>query len=190
MTPMFRVGLGQDSHRFSNDAGRPLVLGGVIVPGARGLDGNSDADVVLHALCRALEQAIGDDAFSRYADDMSRNGINDSREYVKVARANVARAGYAVNNVGLTIEALAPKIEPLRDAIKATVASLLGIAPGAVGVNASTGEDLTTFGRGEGIQAFAIVSLVASATGEAVPSQGPEGPSARERRRPTRKGGE
>jgi len=190
MTPMFRVGLGQDSHRFSNDARRPLVLGGVIVPGARGLDGNSDADVVLHALCRALEQAIGDDAFSRYADDMSRNGINDSREYVKVARANVARAGYAVNNVGLTIEAQAPKIEPLRDAIKATVASLLGIAPGAVGVNASTGEDLTAFGRGEGIQAFAIVSLVASATGEAVPSQGPEGPSARERRRPTRKGGE
>lgn len=190
MTPMFRVGLGQDSHRFSNDARRPLVLGGVIVPGARGLDGNSDADVVLHALCRALEQAIGDDAFSRYADDMSRNGINDSREYVKVARANVARAGYAVNNVGLTIEAQAPKIEPLRDAIKATVASLLGIAPGAVGVNASTGEDLTAFGRGEGIQVFAIVSLVASATGEAAPSQGPQGASAHERRRPTRNRGE
>ena len=99
MTPMFRVGLGQDSHRFSNDAGRPLVLGGVIVPGARGLDGNSDADVVLHALCRALEQAIGDDEFSRYADDMSGNGINDSREYVKVARANVARAGFTPGRI-------------------------------------------------------------------------------------------
>lgn len=160
MTKAFRVGLGQDSHRFSQDPERPLVLGGVVVQGARGLDGNSDADVVLHALCRALEQAIGNDGFSRYADDMSRNGVNDSREYVKVARANVERAGYVVNNVGLTIEAHTPRIDPLRDAMKTSIATLLGIAAGDVGINASTGEALTAFGRGEGIQAFAIVSLV------------------------------
>jgi 2-C-methyl-D-erythritol 2,4-cyclodiphosphate synthase len=170
MNLMFRVGLGQDCHRFSADAGRPLVLGGVVVPGVRGLDGNSDADVVLHALCRALEQAIGIDAFSGYADEMSRNGINDSREYVKVALGSVVRAGYTVNNVGLTIEARTPKIAPLQQALKDSVAALLRITPGAVGVNASTGEDLTAFGRGDGIQAFAIVSLV-------------------ERRRPTRKRG-
>ena len=168
MTTAFRVGLGQDSHRFSDDATRPLVLGGIVVQGARGLDGNSDADVVLHALCRALEQAIGNDAFSRYADEMSRNGVNDSREYVKVARANVERAGYAVNNVGLTIEARRPKLDPLRDAIKTSVATLLGIDPRDVGMNASTGEALTAFGRGEGIQAFAIVSLV-SVTSKAAP---------------------
>jgi 2-C-methyl-D-erythritol 2,4-cyclodiphosphate synthase len=179
---MFRVGLGQDSHRFSADAGRTLVLGGVVVPGGRGLDGNSDADVVLHALCRALEQAIGTDGFSHYADAMSSDGIYDSREYVKVALANVHRAGYDVGNVGLTIEARTPKIDPLREAMKASVAALLQIAPGAVGINASTGEDLTAFGRGEGIQAFAIVGLVAKA-----PRQGPQGPSPRERRRPTRK---
>lgn len=168
MTTAFRVGLGHDSHRFSDDATRPLVLGGIVVQGARGLDGNSDADVVLHALCRALEQAIGNDAFSRYADEMSRNGVNDSREYVKVARANVERAGYAVNNVGLTIEARTPKLDPLRDAIKTSVATLLGIDPRDVGMNASTGEALTAFGRGEGIQAFAIVSLV-SVTSKAAP---------------------
>jgi 2-C-methyl-D-erythritol 2,4-cyclodiphosphate synthase len=168
MTTAFRVGLGQDSHRFSADANRPLVLGGIVVQGARGLDGNSDADVVLHALCRALEQAIGNDAFSRYADEMSRNGVNDSREYVKVARANVERAGYVVNNVGLTIEARTPKIEPVRDAMKASVAALLDIDPSDVGINASTGEALTAFGRSEGIQAFAIVSLV-SAPGERAP---------------------
>ena len=122
---MFRVGLGQDSHRFSPDAGRALVLGGVVVPGGAGLDGNSDADVVLHALCRALEQASGSDGFSRYADAMSRNAINDSREYVKVALANVHRAGYDVGNVGLTIEARTPKIELLREAMKNSVAALL-----------------------------------------------------------------
>ena len=161
MIPHVRVGLGQDSHRFSADAARPLVLGGVTVSGARGLDGNSDADVVLHALCRALEQAIGQDGFSRYADEMSRNGVNDSREYVKVALGRVVQAGYAVNNVGLTIEARTPRIAPLQDAMKQSVASLLQVAAAAIGINASTGEDLTAFGRGEGIQAFAIVSLVA-----------------------------
>ena len=163
---MFKVGLGQDSHRFSVDLGRALVLAGVRIAGAPGLEGDSDADVVLHALCRALEQALGEDAFSRYADAMSGNGIDDSREYVRVARARVEQAGYRVNNVGLTIEARTPKIEPHRVAMKESVAALLNVPPGAVGINASTGEGLTAFGRGEGIQAFAIVSLVANPAGE------------------------
>ena len=138
------------------------MLGGVHVPGEAGLDGNSDGDVILHALCRALEQAIGRGSFSRYADEMSRNGVNDSREYVKVASSHVGEAGYRVNNVGLSIEARRPKIEPLSEAISSVVAGLLGIAADAVGVNATTGEDLTPFGKGEGIQAFAIVSLEAA----------------------------
>jgi 2-C-methyl-D-erythritol 2,4-cyclodiphosphate synthase len=158
---MFRVGFGQDSHRFSSNPERKLILGGVLIPGAPGLDGNSDADVVLHALCRALEQAVGRGEFSRYADEMSRNGINDSREYVKVARALVEQAGYRVNNVGLSIEARTPKIDPLCDAMKKIVAGLLDIAPTAIGVNATSGEDMTPFGKGQGIQAFAIVSVVA-----------------------------
>jgi 2-C-methyl-D-erythritol 2,4-cyclodiphosphate synthase len=162
-TSQFRVGLGQDSHRFSGDPARKLVLGGVTIDGEPGLDGNSDADVVLHALCRALEQAIGTDGFSRYADQMSRDGIDDSREYVKVARANVERAGYRVNNVGLTIEGARPRIDPLVDRMKASVALLLDVPPGAIGINASTGERMTPFGRGEGVQAFAIVSLVSLA---------------------------
>jgi len=158
---MFRVGFGQDSHRFSTDSSRKLVLGGVLIPGAPGLDGNSDADVVLHALCRALEQAVGRQDFSRYADEMSRNGINDSREYVKVARTHVEQAGYRVNNVGLSIEALKPKVDPFCDAIKTVIAGILGIPPSAIGVNASSGEHMTPFGKGEGIQVFAIVSIIA-----------------------------
>lgn len=156
---MSRVGLGQDSHRFSADPARRLVLGGVVVAGQPGLDGNSDADVVLHALCRALEQAIGTDAFSQYADEMSRKGINDSREYVKVARLHVEEAGYGVNNVGVTIEAHRPKIDPIRVEMKRSIAELLGIAEDDVGVNATTGERMTPFGKGEGVQAFVIVSL-------------------------------
>jgi 2-C-methyl-D-erythritol 2,4-cyclodiphosphate synthase len=158
---MFRVGFGQDSHRFSNDVNRKLVLGGVLIPGVRGLDGNSDADVVLHALCRALEQAVGNQDFSRYADEMSRTGINDSREYVKVAKAHVEGAGYRVNNIGLSIEAREPKVDSFCEAMKNAVAEILDIAPGAVGVNATSGEQMTPFGKGEGIQVFAIVSVVA-----------------------------
>ena len=160
MKPLFRVGLGQDSHRFSTDPARRLVLAGVPVEGAPGLDGNSDADVVLHALCRALEQAIATDGFSQYADAMSRRGINDSREYLKVAVSNVEAAGYRVNNVGVTIEAQRPKIDPVRHALKASLCALLGLPADAIGINASTGERMTPFGQGEGIQAFAIVSLV------------------------------
>ena len=156
---MFRVGFGQDSHRFSSDGTRKLVLGGVTVPNEAGLAGNSDADVVLHALCRALEQAIGLDSFSRYADEMSRNGINDSREYLKVAKRHLQEAGYRVNNIGLTIEASKPRIEPLSALMKRSIAGILEINEGAIGINASTGEGMTPFGRGEGIQTFAIVSL-------------------------------
>ncbi len=160
---MFRVGFGQDSHRFSSDATRKLVLGGVLIPGAQGLEGNSDADVVLHALCRALEQAVGRQDFSHYADEMSRNGINDSREYVKVARIHVEEAGYRVNNVGLSIEALKPRVAAFCDAMKNVVAEILAVAPGAIGINATSGEHMTSFGKGEGIQAFAIVSIIAEA---------------------------
>ena len=160
---MFRIGFGQDSHRFSTNPERKLILGGVDFPGTTGLDGNSDADVVLHALCRALEQATGNDSFAQYADAMSASGINDSREYVKIAKSHVEDAGYRVNNVGLTIEADRPRIEPMRQQLKESVATLLDIPVQAVGINASTGETLTSFGKGEGIQAFAIVSLVSRA---------------------------
>ncbi len=113
----------------------------------------------MHALCRALEQAIGLDSFSQYADEMSQRGIEDSRAYVEVARSHVEAAGYRVNNKGLSIEARQPRIDLLRDAIKTSVANLLGIGADAVGVNATSGEQMTPFGKGEGIQAFAIVSL-------------------------------
>ena len=161
---MFRVGFGQDSHRFSSDPNRKLRLGGVLIPDAPGLDGNSDADVVLHALCRALEQAVGKEDFSGYADEMSRNGITDSREYVKVAKRHVEQAGYRVNNIGLSIEALKPKIDVFCDAMKNLIAGMLDISPAAIGINATSGEGMTPFGKGEGIQAFAIVSIVAEAS--------------------------
>lgn len=157
---MFRVGFGQDSHKFSCDQERKLMLGGVEVPGEPGLDGNSDADVVIHALCRALEQAIAGDSFFIYADKLHAQGINDSLEYLKIAKQHIAESGFIISNIGLSLECQRPKIIPIADAIRQTIADTLEIDISQVGINATSGEGMTPFGRGEGIQTFAIVSLI------------------------------
>lgn len=156
---MFLVGLGQDSHRFSTDSKRKLILGGVAIENERGLEGNSDGDAVIHAICRALEQAIGGESFSIYADKMNQEGINDSREYLKIALNHVKEKGYFINNLGLSLECQKPKIIPIAENMKKSLAEILEIETERIGINATSGEDLTTFGKGEGIQVLAIVSL-------------------------------
>jgi 2-C-methyl-D-erythritol 2,4-cyclodiphosphate synthase len=156
---MFRIGLGQDSHRFSEEGNKKLILGGIEVVGERGLVANSDGDVILHALCAAIEQALGRVNFSVYADEMCRAGITDSAQYLQIAKAHLKEDGYRINNLGISIEALRPKILPLEEKMKMHLAELLGIDKGAIGINATTGESLTAFGRGEGIQALVIISL-------------------------------
>ena len=158
---MIRVGLGQDSHAFEPDGSeKPLILGGVVFPGHPGLLANSDGDVVLHALFNALSQAIGKRSLGIYADPICQQGITDSRAYLKVALDMVREAGYTVNNVGVSIEARRPKIEPMSEQMKRSLCALLDLADDQVGITATTGEGLTAFGRGEGIQVFVIVSLV------------------------------
>jgi 2-C-methyl-D-erythritol 2,4-cyclodiphosphate synthase len=157
---IFRVGLGQDSHRFSTDPSRKLILGGVEVSNEQGLEGNSDADVVTHALCRALEQAIGGESFSVYADEMQKSGINDSMEYLKKAVDHVWKEGYEINNVGISIEAKKPNISSIAQKMKIILANVMKIETSDVGVSATSGESLTAFGSGEGIQVFSIVSVI------------------------------
>jgi len=157
---MIRVGLGQDSHAFEPDGStKPLILGGIVFPGQPGLQANSDGDVVLHALFNALSQAVGGRSLGIYADPIYAQGITNSRQYVAVALDMVRQAGYTVNNVGVSIEARRPKIEPRALEMKKSLADLLGVSMDQVGITATTGEGLTAFGRGEGIQVFVIVSL-------------------------------
>lgn len=156
----FRVGIGQDSHKFSNDVNRKLFLGGFEVPGEAGLQGNSDADVVIHALCRALEQAIGRESFSVYADQMNSEGVMDSKEFLKVAVSHVKEKGYLLSNVGISIEAKKPNISKISQEMKKTLSDILEITKENIGISATSGEEMTSFGKGEGIQCFAIVSLI------------------------------
>lgn len=156
----FRTGIGQDSHKFSNTAGRKLFLGGVEIADESGLKGNSDGDVIIHALCRALEQAIGGESFSVYADKMNKEGIMDSREYLKISVMHVKEKGYKINNVGISVEAKKPNIAKISEDIKKGLAAILEIPVASIGINATSGEEMTPFGKGEGIQTFAIVSLI------------------------------
>ncbi len=157
---MFRVGIGQDSHPFGEDENKRCVLGGVQVEDVIGFKGNSDGDVIIHALCAAIEQSLGRKNFSTYSDDMCKDGITDSREYLKVAVSHMKEAGFEINNVGISVECKTPKILPIEDKIKQNLAPILETDIGSIGINATTGEGMTAFGRGEGVQVFVIVSLI------------------------------
>lgn len=155
---MFRVGLGRDSHRFSGDVNKKLVLAGVEFEEV-GFEANSDGDLVLHALCDAIEQALGGNSFANYADRLCKEGIQDSREYLKIALENMKKQGYQLNNVGITMEGVRPKIMPMAEKIRRSLVGLLSLSGGSIGINATTGEGLSAIGRGEGLEVLVIVSL-------------------------------
>ncbi len=153
-----RVGLGQDSHRFENKLGKPLLLGGVLFEGELGLEGNSDADVVLHALANAISGVTGRNVMGAVSDAMCDAGVKDSREYVKEALKSLGAA--KISHVSVSIEGARPKISPKVGVMREAVATLLGIAVLDVGITATSGEALTAFGKGEGLQALVIVTAV------------------------------
>ncbi len=156
---MVRVGAGFDTHRLV--AGRPLILGGVRVEHARGLDGHSDADVVLHSVTDAIlgALALGDigDAFPD-TDPQWRDA--DSRLFLDAALARMHAAGYAVGNLDVTLFAQEPKLGPVKLAIRDRLAQLLGVPAGDVNVKAKTGERVGHIGRAEAIGCQATVLLV------------------------------
>ena len=157
-----RIGQGYDVHRLV--AGRKLVLGGEEIPFAVGLDGHSDADVLLHALGDALLGAasLGDLGRHFPPSDERWRGASSVDLLARIV-ALVQESGYRVVNCDLTLVAEAPKLSPYRERIIARIARILGIEENAVGLKATTNEGLGAIGRGEGMAAFAVVLLVADA---------------------------
>ena len=158
-TPMTRIGFGYDIHPLVT--GRKLMLGGVEIPSPRGLDGHSDADVLLHALCDALLGAAGlPDIGNLFPNtDPTYKGIA-SLELLRQVSARVGGAGYQVGNVDLTLIAEAPKIAPHVPQMRALIAQALHIEPARVGIKATTNEGLGSLGRGEGIAAHAVAAII------------------------------
>lgn len=157
------VGIGQDSHKFLEEKKvKDLVLGGVKIASEYGLEGNSDADVIIHSLCNAISSAIGGDSLSTWSDDMClKKGIKDSKEYLKVVMEKMKQFNLKVGNVSIAVEAKRPfvKMEDINK-MKEVLATMLEIGVIRVGITFTSGEGLTAFGKGEGIQVFSIVNLI------------------------------
>ncbi|OGD95794.1 2-C-methyl-D-erythritol 2,4-cyclodiphosphate synthase [Candidatus Curtissbacteria bacterium RIFCSPLOWO2_01_FULL_41_28] len=157
---MYRIGLGQDSHAFLKSGKKRLVLGGVTVSESGGLSGNSDTDVILHSLCNALSSAIGGDSLSTWSDKMCQEGIKGSKKYVEYIFKEVKQKKYKVENVSICIEAKKPRLNlKIINKIKESVANLLEVKTEQVGITFTSGEELTAFGQGKGIQSIAQALL-------------------------------
>jgi len=155
---LIKVGIGQDSHRFvEGECSKKLVLGGVVIENCPGLEGNSDADVVLHAITNAISGISCVNILGSVADEMClRQGITDSSAYLKAALDTLK--GYKIIHVSISIEALKPKLATHIEKIRESISGLLEIDKNNVGITATTGEGLTEFGLGKGIFCTAIVT--------------------------------
>ena len=153
-----RVGQGFDIHALV--AGRKLVVGGVTIPFDKGLDGHSDADVLIHAVCDALlgAAALGDIGL-HFPDTDPKHRNANSRVFLREVGRKVRGAGFSIVNVDATLIAQAPKMAPHTAAMVANLAADLEIDLGQVNIKAKTAERLGAIGRGEGIAAEAIALL-------------------------------
>lgn len=155
---MVHVGIGYDVHALV--PGRKLVLGGVDIPHTKGLDGHSDADALLHAICDALLGALGEPDIGHFfpnTDPRWRGA--PSRVFLEEAARLVASRHGRIVNLDSTLIAQAPRVYPHVQVMKENIASALGIEPRQVGIKATTNESLGFIGREEGIAAMAIVGI-------------------------------
>ena len=155
---MQRVGIGYDIHRLVK--GRKLILGGVEIPYAMGLEGHSDADVLLHAICDAILGALGKGDIGEHFPNTDQRYKNiSSLKLVKKVNDLVLNEGYKVNNVDAVILAQEPRLKSFKSKMVSRIAAELEIAASSVNVKATTTEGMGSVGRKEGIAAYAVVLL-------------------------------
>lgn len=172
---IFIASIGQDSHRYidvssartASDAnkqieevGKTLVLGGVEFPDLPGFIANSDGDVILHAICNAISGLTGKPVLGSRADELCKAGYKDSRKYLELALADLAADSrtFTLHHLSISIEGKRPKFAPIQAEICRSVAKLLGLKEDNVCLTATSGEDLSSFGRGEGLNCICLLS--------------------------------
>ncbi len=160
---MFRIGFGYDVHRLVE--GRPLILGGVEIPYAFGLEGHSDADVLTHAVIDAIIGALGAGDIGRHFPDTdpAYKGVS-SLSMLGTVMDMVKGDGYRLNNLDTTITAQAPKLAPHLSNMRGRLSEILEASIGQINIKATTSEGLGFCGKREGMEAFAVVSLVKAKT--------------------------
>ena len=155
---IFRTGIGQDSHRFlPEDSSKPCIIGGVIFDGVPGLDADSDGDVVYHALCNAISSLSHVAILGGIAIELCRkDGITDSQVYLE--RALKTLGGQKIVHIAFTIEGKRPRFQHQIEAMRKRVAQVCGIEVKQVGLTVTSGDGLTDFGCGDGLQCFCILT--------------------------------
>jgi len=180
----FLHAIGQDSHRFAdliadgqpadlNDS-RKLILGGYVIPGGRPLQANSDGDVVLHALTNAISGVTCINVLGETADSLClEKGIKDSRKYVELALNSLSDG--EITHVSFSIECKTPRLSGHIENMRLSIAKILHVSPGSIGITATSGEGLSAFGRGEGIMVFCSVTVrrISGDFSEVPPTEGP-----------------
>ncbi len=155
---MVHIGIGYDVHALV--AGRKLILGGVEIPHPRGLDGHSDADALLHAICDALLGALGEPDIGHFFPNTDPRWKGaPSKVFLAEAARQVAKRKGNIVNVDATIIAQEPKIYPHLAEMKKRIAAALGVSEKQIGVKATTNEKMGFVGREEGIAAMAVASV-------------------------------
>ncbi|HSX10713.1 MAG TPA: 2-C-methyl-D-erythritol 2,4-cyclodiphosphate synthase [Chlamydiales bacterium] len=162
ITPIYRTGIGQDSHRFlPADSTKPCTIGGVIFEDVPGLDADSDGDIVYHAMCNAITSLSGVPILGDIARDLCRkDGITDSQVYLEEALKTLG--AQKIVHVALSIEGKRPYFDEKIVQMRKKIASVLKIKPAAVGITATSGDGLTDFGCGDGLQCLCVMTTVES----------------------------
>lgn len=156
---VFKTGIGQDSHRFLIEKDtKPCVIGGVTFDEVPGLKANSDGDVVYHAICNAISSLTGKLILGELADELfEKGGITDSQVFVEEGLKTLGKQ--KIIHVALSLEGLRPRFKEKIAEMRANVARVLKIEPSQVGITATTGEGLTDFGCGEGVQCLCVMTI-------------------------------
>ncbi|MEW6158570.1 MAG: 2-C-methyl-D-erythritol 2,4-cyclodiphosphate synthase [Verrucomicrobiota bacterium] len=155
---MNHVGIGYDVHRLVD--GRKLILGGVHIPHPKGLEGHSDADVLMHAICDAILGALGESDIGHFFPNTDPRWQGaPSRTFLQEAARQITFREGKIINVDATVIAQQPKLAPHISAMKSNIAQALGIEARRVGIKATTNELLGFIGREEGIAAMAVASV-------------------------------
>lgn len=158
-----RTGIGQDSHRFlPPDSTKPCIIGGIIFDDVPGFNANSDGDIVFHAICNAITSLTHVLILGGIADDLClKDGITDSEVYLKEALKTLGKQ--KISHLAITIEGKKPRFKPRLLEMRENIARVMNIDSSQVGVTATTGEGLTDFGCGDGVQCFVIVTTMENA---------------------------
>jgi 2-C-methyl-D-erythritol 2,4-cyclodiphosphate synthase len=155
-----KVGIGQDSHRydfFNKD--KKLILGGIEFENSPGLAGNSDGDVVLHAITNAISGVTCVNILGKIADDMCLNdGITDSKYYLFEAMKYLE--GMKITHISISIECKTPNISSKIPEMRKNISELLSLPDNCIGITATSGEGLTQFGEGHGVQVFSCITVM------------------------------